>query len=265
MNETPPEQKADEGAGRKVLRFFYYLLFIPYVVIGSGVLLIWGTMQYDFYTMTTPQLLTKMAAYAKKGDTQNSYFMAAFMPVDQTQNVIKALAPYTGTLSNNFFMMFSRRSFKQGKIADGVFWAEYVRYRIRFDALRCTALGLEDSSDAIAKFYTSSATNRALAHDPSLLRKSIRRVLAWDKKHPAMNDPTDFCAALARMNHVETKVLDKKGWEEERRLLHKATQEFLDTPAGQKPDYMKPPKGLFKKEKAKPSAAKKTTPAKKAP
>jgi len=150
-----------------------------------------------------------------------------FRPLSDTEAMVAMITPEAARLPPTVFFEIARRhvSLKNGE--EGLFWLQLGRFRLRYDVLRC---GAQDSVIPMEKAMlamTPPALTSLLHDKPDLLKKSIRRVLEFDAKHPAANDPQWICKTVEGIERVEIAPPPPASWEKTRNTLRQSAEEFL--------------------------------------
>ena len=137
-------------------------------------------------------------------------------PISDGEQLMKRLEPYIGQMSGQTFLLYAGWEANAGKIDDAVFWRQYARFRIRYDVLRC---GSYDAVETVAKIMNDlpqEDVKKRMMETPQNLPKEIKQVLDFDRAHPPVNDPAQFCAALAKLeefrDRIKIKMVSPSQW-----------------------------------------------------
>lgn len=110
-------------------------------------------------------------------------------PAVERAGIMEKLQPLVPRLSPFTFATYANWMDKAKNTEEAVFWQQYMLYRLRFDTLRC---GTEISDKGFRRNYLF----RPVSDD----RHYIQRVLDYDAKWPANNDPLFTCMQMEKMN-----------------------------------------------------------------
>ncbi len=148
-------------------------------------------------------------------------------PESEGEQVMKALEPWVPKMSGMTFLLYARWEDYAGKPEEALFWRQYARFRIRFDALRCGSYDAIGMMADILKFVPPAPPDELVLETPANLPKVLRRILQYDSEHPAENNPQEFCRALTSAQEFRDKMKvtmePPSGWEGIRRTLRGIT------------------------------------------
>jgi hypothetical protein len=153
----------------------------------------------------------------------------SYRPASDVSAMVALLEPYTAKMPSAVFMSYASKFMILGDSGQGVFWHQYARYRLQFDAMRC---GAEDSMDimkGIRQLWYSPKVDAALRADPALVEKSVRQVLDYDARFPAHNAPDDTCAVIQNISDrtKESEIAPEPYWASVRHALRISTENGL--------------------------------------
>lgn len=216
---------------RWLLRMILCMLFIMYLASAGMMAWTWVKKQWYTATLETPQaIVEKVIQLSDKGAFADAIFVYHHANKDLQIQSRPLLEEYSARLVPHIFFIFARESFQQGDDIQGLNWAQYARFRMRYDVLRCKTTRLEQASDLIADIVTAGDVTRSLHQDPSRLNQSLAWVLEYDAKHPAVNNPAGACRAFAGlMGEAGDSIVDPEDWPMIRQELRTLTQTFLDS------------------------------------
>jgi hypothetical protein len=145
-------------------------------------------------------------------------------PLEETDKLIAALVPKSALLEPGTFFELFRRELRRGNTEEALFWLQLGKYRLRFDAMRC-----KNAEEAAAKFdilvnrLPSKEIDAFLKDNPGALKKSLQRVLDFDEKYRAADDPAMICRAVGPGAPADT-----EDWGAIRSALREQTEEFIN-------------------------------------
>lgn len=222
-----PSESWEKRSLRFVLKAAGVLFFLAYVAITAGGAWTWGQMKWiRTYPVTTVTDIAEKYLHQQSAPEKLTLWISLRESKD-LDFIIEKLEPYAGEMASSAFFVYTQRMTALGKIEDAVFWTQYARFRSRFDALRCGSPNAVKLMTKLMDAVPNDKVQGMLDQTPKLMEKSIRAVLAFDRKHPAQNDPSDICKTLQRIEGVESPRLPKEEWETVRHTLHVATEASL--------------------------------------
>jgi len=221
----PPEKTAAQWLllpFRYLLKALIVAAFLVYVLAGVS-----ATM--DLYQRTLLRTQDTNVLYAviddsvQKNDPKLVSSWLHARPLEETDQLVKMIIPKSPVLSYNAFFEIFQREQKLGRTEEALFWLQLGRFRLRYDTYRCGAeeAGLK-AFEPILNLAQSPETDALMREHPALLKKTVQRVLDFDAKYPAHNDPGPICKTLNQELPVE-----EHNWEPFRQLLRKHTEKFL--------------------------------------
>jgi hypothetical protein len=108
------------------------------------------------------------------------------------------LTPKSAIVGPPVFFEIFRREMKLDRPEEALFWLQLGRYRLWFDLVRCEQ-GEEGakSFDRILDIFSVQEMTGLMQQHPELLKKTLQRVLDFDAKYPADDDPVQICKFLS--------------------------------------------------------------------
>lgn len=224
---------------RFIFKFFLYSVLLLYIAFTLPAATNWVKQQWMAFDIPPEQRIDFITQETEKGNKVDALLLMQIVPLDQNEELFTALAPLTPTLPNSYFFTLSQRAFKAGNLEDGVFWEQYARWRLRYDALRCKGVDMVEVSNRIANIGSANKYfDYAITQNPNLIKKSIQRVLDFDAQYPPANNPSEICKAYAKViQHSSSEIVEEEHWEQVRETLRATTENFLlgiDPVTGQK-------------------------------
>lgn len=209
-----------------IFRVFAVFLMISYVYIGgeSFFMLVKKDINRRQDITALPAVIREAVEDDRLGDVTA---WVKLRPAAETDEIIRIVTTESGSLETSVFLELSRRRIKQDKIEDALFWVQLSRYRLRYDLLRC---GRGDSIERIGKFlalFPSPRIEELLRRRPALVKESIRQVLDFDKKYPAVNSPALMCKAVNGIEGKDAPPVPREHWENIRRTLRETSETAL--------------------------------------
>lgn len=224
---------------RHILRTTLYIALLVY--IHFGVMSTVAVFKRIYYAQQDISILNNVIdeALAEKNPLLVASWLSARPPAE-TDVLIGKIVARSSVLEPGVFFEFYRRESKRGNAGEALFWLQLGRYRMRYDWLRCGSdMESNNALNRLLDVQRDPAIDRLLREKPEALKASIRRVLDFDAKHPAHNDPILACKV-----HANDMGAPEESWETYRRLLRHQTEEFLKSPdkaaSGGKPAATKP-------------------------
>lgn len=214
---------------RFILKFFLYSVLLLYIAFTLPAATNWVKQQWMAFDIPPEQRIDFITQETEKGNKIDALLLMQIVPLDRNEELFTALEPLAPTLPNSYFFTFSGRAFKAGNLEEGVFWEQYARWRIRYDALRCKGVDMVDVSNRIADIGGANKYfNYAIRKNPDLVKQSIQRVLDFDAQYPPANNPSETCKAYAKViQHSSSEIVEKENWERVRETLRGTTENFL--------------------------------------
>lgn len=147
-------------------------------------------------------------------------------PAEERPLIMEKLESFTPRLSPFTFWTYAAWMDRAGRKEDAVFWQQYMLYRLRFDMLRC---GVDTSDTGFKQNYKF----RPVENTEALIQK----VLDFDSKWPANNDPLYTCVRLERFNREKYigQPAPEEHWKSVRHTLRVVTEESLRRMKAAKP------------------------------
>jgi hypothetical protein len=211
---------------RFIGKFFAFVFLVSYVYIGGDstfrLYKISGIRKQDIGAIH--DVIRTSVAENHAGDV--SEWLRA-RPQAETDALIDIVTPESGGLGSGVFFEFTRRRLQQGKVEEALFWTQLARYRLRFDTLRCGPYSSGKKLEDILSLFEAPDIRTLLEAHPALVKKSVQRVMDFDAKYPARNDPKFICEFVNRLNNTVMPPLPKDKWEDTRRTLRHTTEAAL--------------------------------------
>lgn len=115
-------------------------------------------------------------------------------PLAETDKLVGLITPRSTEVSPAIFFEIFRREMKLNRPEEALFWLHLARYRLWYDLIRCKNgdEGVKTFDQMLDIFAVQQMTVLMQQH-PELLKKSVQRVLDFDAKYPADDDPSQIC------------------------------------------------------------------------
>jgi hypothetical protein len=114
---------------------------------------------------------------------------------------------------------------------DGLrFWQMMVRYRMRYDLVRCgnptLVAKVNELLAEVAKFniYGDQRVLAEVERDPAQLADLLQKVLDFDAQNPMRNDPRTTCESMKGLSKITYTPMPPEGWAQSRHILRLATE-----------------------------------------
>jgi hypothetical protein len=229
MSDGQPQKKHKGGFIRGFGRTLLYGFLFLYVVAGanSSYMLIKRYMVRQESLDALPALIDKSV---KQGHSDEVTRWVALRPLSETDKIVDIISPRSSTLGPSIFVEFAVREIRRHNREAALAWLQTGRFRMRFDALRCGYLNAPDVLDQMLEPFKMGSLQTLIDEKPELLKKAVRRAIDFDTKYPAHNSPQETCALIQRTSRIPATITPEKEWEFHRKILHKVTERYLDTP-----------------------------------
>jgi hypothetical protein len=256
-----PEERAREGlppegekkksfewrAAKLLLRTAAAIVFMGYVMITS-----YGGYRWVWMSWARAQPVDAAVVMAdkylnKKNEPQKlTEWLSARAPKDYDET-IKLLTVYTPKMSAETFFIFAGWMIAENREDDARFWWMLANFRLRFDVVRCGGAKVVDKVNEFMKIYAGRQYDKLFGDQPKKLDEAMRRVLDFDAKYPAHNDPYNMCRLAWQSLEGDTshyKPLPEYQWAEIRARLRRSSELHLVQQAH--PDLVKSQERLEK-------------------
>jgi hypothetical protein len=234
-------RKIIRGIGKLVI----FLGLSLYVLVGGGAA--WTLFQAIHTRQQPISALNDIIEKSVRMQTPGTVTQwVRLRPLAETQQIIDVVTPQSGGLEPEVFFEFAQREAKLNHMEDALFWLQYGHYRMRFDSVRCGSEHAQKVFDIAIRAFPMKNIEDYLGAHPQLLKPSIQRVLDFDAKYPAQNDPARICKIADKLGGADRPAAPKEQWEVDRRNLRFATEIFLN---GGKPPEKEKDKAAPEKKK----------------
>jgi hypothetical protein len=226
MTETEKKRPLEARAGMIVLRVIAAALFILYLATTSTSALAWmqtyWTRQQPLATVS--ELLQESLA---KNDPQILSLWIFRRPMADMPEIFAAIEPKAELISSLIFMRQAQYFMGNKQPGEALFWYLHARYRLRFDALRCGAPTGPETMNTVLNMLSPPDIEELVPAEGPDLAAELQRVLDYDAKMPAKNNPTDICEVLNRISRGNFVMVPEEHWAGLRHTLRLATEESL--------------------------------------
>jgi hypothetical protein len=222
---------------KKSAKRFIFLLFRLAFRLVAGLLLI----IYIFFGINAAKDLYKRDMYrsqdvsylaadldkaSESGDSRMVVSWLKARPLQETDKLVDIITARSAVLGADVFFEISRREKALGRSEEALFWLELGHFRLLYDVIRCGAEP-KDADVFAPVFRRIQSQSAELLHgDTALLKKTVQRILDFDTKYPAHDNPGFICQAI-----TPELPADEINWESYHRALRKNTEELLKDPA----------------------------------
>jgi hypothetical protein len=211
-----------------ILRWAVILLFVGYVSFTAPLSWTWVKTKWERHYPLEHIIAKAKYALEVEGDPEPLRLRISMRSPHEADRIIQMLEPYIGQLNGLTFILFSDWMIAQGRIEEAFFWRQYARFRIRFDSLRCGAFNSITTMTDLMNVVTRPEIDDLRYHRPDLVIKSLKDVLDYDEKHPAVNSPKAFCDQLTTKSlaseNVNYVMVRESLWPEIRETLRGVTE-----------------------------------------
>lgn len=150
--------------------------------------------------------------------------------IDDIEYMVRAIEPKSSYINPVIFFTIAGKFFQIGLEDEGLFWFNLAQYRLRYDILRCSA-GDESVGvlENIINIAHDSGVKALGKDDPGRIKKSLKRVIEFDKRHPPKNDMEEVCFMVAQLEGKdELNVAPIEEWPEIRSKLIQSAKDFVE-------------------------------------
>jgi hypothetical protein len=215
------EQSWEKRSILFILRAIGVILFLAYLAVTGPSALSWGELKWVRFQPL--EQITQVAERSIKRDPQDLVKWVSMRPSYERKQIMEKLEPYSGQISSGMFLIYSHWMMDSGQEKEAIFWRQYGRYRLRYDALRC---GSPQSTKTWRDFcpLPDRGVQEAIAKDPSIVKISLQRVLDFDAKYPADNNPIDICPTIQKLDGGKFAMVKREDWRTIRHTLRLMTE-----------------------------------------
>ena len=228
--ELPAEKQPSRKWVKRILllplRILVAVLLVAYVLIGmDAARAVYKRFIYGGQDISS--LDTNLDTAAQSGDYSIVLDWVRSRPLAETDKLIAIISPKSAPLGADIFFELFRRERVLDHPEEALFWMQMGRFRLIYDIIRCggEAEDVKVFAPAFAHMHSEATDNFLRAH-PEALKKTAQRVLDFDTKYPAHNDPAYTCKAVV----PKGLPADEINWEGYHQMLRKHTEEFVEHP-----------------------------------
>lgn len=213
-----------------ILRAMVAIVVVMYLIFTAQPT--WAWMQREY---VRSQPLSRLDGLLDEGRRTGDY-AAAHKWINYRANadapvIAAAIVNNSEALPALFFNYVARYHRVAGNMEEFAFWNYFMRYRLRYDLLRCGNPDWIDRIDAIMG-QTYALQGRAeyletLEKDPQRLAAMLTRVLDYDASHPARNNPSTTCLLISRSDRGNYSLQPQSEWAATRHSLRLVTEYSL--------------------------------------
>jgi hypothetical protein len=207
-------------------RFFLASAFLLYLLLAAPAAWTWAQTEW-VRRHEVAELENVIKKSLEDGKISRVSKWISMRPLAETEEISHLIEPHSGELESFLFAELAGRYTKLGDMEKAAFWYQYVRFRVRFDTLRCGSPDSVETMAAIFSLFPNEEVRKAFEADPDLVKRSVKQVLDFDALHPANNDPADTCGPLNDMGGTRYVMLEKNKWKDVRFTLRWVTDQFL--------------------------------------
>ncbi len=230
---------------RRSLKIMCFTFFIAYLAgTGSSA---WNWAQVKWVRTAPLTELPKIADHYLNYQYRNDrlYHWVSFRPESETPEIIRRLEPFTDKLSTLTFILYSMHLQHMGQQDEAKFWWQFARYRARYDALRCGSVKAVENLSQLLELLPHPVFPQETMENPDEISRSLHRVLDYDAKYPAENNPDDVCDALRAMEQGKFATVQRARWADIRHSLRFMTEYRInrmeEEQSAKKADHLKHP------------------------
>lgn len=229
--ETPLGEKIKSSweyrSGKFVLRVVAALFFLSYLFAAAPMAWTWSWAVY--YKNQPPSALGPLLEESIVAPNQSELLTwVKLRPPEERAVIMEKLEPHTALLDPFLFLTYSQWSVEVLEAEDIVFWHMYARYRLRYDALRCGAPDSVMNMKGLLQLMPHGYIDAILERWPHLLKPALQRVLDYDAKFPAANNPSRICEVIYNIEGRNYKMVPEKYWAAIRHTLRAQTEFDLE-------------------------------------
>lgn len=206
------------------------LFFVAYLLMTVYASYAWVWIKWAQHYPVTHVVKAADTYLNKEGDPPKLLKWMSARPAHEHDDIIRLLDVYTPKMDANAFFLFSKWARAERKMDDARFWWMMGNFRMRFDLIRCGGDAVKFMGDLMEE---SSAEQEAYLFrgDADLKKKTLQRVLDYDAKHPARNNPTYLCQALWRLHQNDIKglaIMPVYTWADTRAMMRANAMRFIN-------------------------------------
>ena len=186
----------------------------------------WNWAQVKYIRSTPLTELPKIADHYLNYQYRNDrlYHWVSFRPESETKEIIRILEPETSKLSTLTFILYSMHLNHMGETDEAKFWWQFARFRARYDALRCGSVKAIENLGQLLELVPHPVFPTETMENPDEISRSLHRVLDYDAKYPAENNPDDVCDPLRAMEQGKFATVQRPRWADIRHSLRFMTE-----------------------------------------
>lgn len=220
------EQSWEKRSILFILRAIGVILFLAYLAVTGPSALSWGELKWVRFQPL--EQITQVAERSIKRDPQDLVKWVSMRPSYERKQIMEKLEPYSGQISSGMFLIYSHWMMDSGQEKEAIFWRQYGRYRLRYDALRCGSPQSTENMAGLLALFPDRGVQEAIAKDPSIVKISLQRVLDFDAKYPADNNPIDICPTIQKLDGGKFAMVKREDWRTIRHTLRLMTEYALE-------------------------------------
>lgn len=209
-----------------IMRIMAVLFFISYLIFASGSSWVWIKMKWVRH-QPVEQVTERAEAYIKAGKGEKVLEWVSLRHPSDRPVIMEKLAPLVSELDSALFLNYSQWTARAGDMDQAIFWTQYARYRLRFDALRCGIDSSVNDMTGLLELASIKGVRETIDKNPDIVGKSLQQVMDFDAKQPAANDPKSLCKKLADLNQTTARVMPRENWAETRHMLRLVTEKAI--------------------------------------
>jgi len=216
-----------------ILRVLGVLAFVVYLGMSAPAAFAWGQV---FWVRSQPlaQLETIRDRALAADDPMLLTNWVQRRPMFESDEIMQRLEPDSGKIGSLLFLRYARYLHQAGQNEEAAFWQLYARYRLRYDALRCGAPDGPETMTMILGFLAQNDVQESIEADDQKLATEIERVLKFDAKYPAENNPSDICPIVQKLSGGNYAMVPRENWAVIRHTLRMVTELSIKEMQGEK-------------------------------
>jgi len=156
-----------------------------------------------------------------------------YRSVGDTDKIAEVVTKRASDLSPQVFFRVSALKFKKGENDDALFWFNLGKYRLRYDMMRCGGRVSIDKIENFIRVIFELRIDDLYDQEGVILKKSLKRVVEFDKDYPPKNDIEEFCKMVMALEGGEVDDIAEEEWPKIRDEMIKSAEIFVNekTPA----------------------------------
>ncbi len=213
-----------------LFRGIFCMMFAAYLVFNVPGAWEWTQIKWiraqDFGALT--QVLKDAAA---KNDFTVLEKWISYRPLAESADLISRTESYSASFPPLIFVSYSKRARWMKDPEQEKFWIMMARYRLHYDAMRCGAPNAQEIVGKLVNVVYALAGDTAPEIPEDEKISIMRKVLSFDAKYPAADNPADVCKQVNKMAQTDYPMQPQAAWKDLHFKLRLQTDRGVDREA----------------------------------